>query len=91
MDAKELYLDLLKRSLTNTLYEAEPNADGDQSWYVIEFVRHYIDAPAVSLLPLARMANLQECAVDVIRRQVPGDLIETGVCEVVQRSLCGRS
>jgi Macrocin-O-methyltransferase (TylF) len=79
MEAKELYLDLLKGSLTNTLYGAEPNADGDQSLYVREFVHHYIDAPAVSMLPLARMANLQECVVDVIRRQIPGDLIETGV------------
>lgn len=79
MEATELYLDLLKRSLTNTLYEAEPNADGDQSSYVREFVHHYIDAPAVSMLPLARMTNLQECVVDVLRRQVPGDLIETGV------------
>ncbi len=79
MEATELYLDLLKRSLTNTLYELEPDADGDQSSYVMDFVHHYIEAPAVSMLPLVRLANLQECVVDVLRRQVPGDLIETGV------------
>jgi hypothetical protein len=79
MSTAELYLDLLKKSLTNTLYEAEPDADGDQSLYVREFVHHYIDASAVSMLPLARMANLQKCVVDVLRRPIPGDLIETGV------------
>ena len=79
MSTAELYLDLLKKSLTNTLYGTEPDADGDQSLYVREFVHHYIDAPAVSMLPLARMANLQDCVVDVLRRQIPGDLIETGV------------
>ena len=79
MEATELYLDLLKRSLTNNLYAAEPQIDGDQSSYVLNFVNHYIDAPAVSMLPLARMANLQTCVVDVLDRQIPGDLIETGV------------
>jgi hypothetical protein len=79
MSAVELYLDLLKKSLTNTLYQNEPDADGDQSLYVGEFVHHYIDAPAVSMLPLVRIANLQECIMDVLNRQIPGDLIETGV------------
>lgn len=75
----DLYLDLLKRSLTNTLYDSEPDTDGDQPTYVRDFVHHYIDAPAVSMLPLVRMANLQMCIEDVITRGVPGDLIETGV------------
>ena len=32
-----------------------------------------------TLIGLTRLQNLQDCALDVIRRQVPGDFIETGV------------
>lgn len=34
---------------------------------------------AVSMVGMRRLDNLQECVTDVIRRGVPGDLIETGV------------
>jgi Macrocin-O-methyltransferase (TylF) len=78
--AIDLYLDLLKRSLTNTLYTNEPDADQkDEFRFVQGFIKHYISSPAVSMLPLARLDNLQSCVVDVIERGVPGDLIETGV------------
>jgi hypothetical protein len=79
-DAVGLYLDLLKRSLTNTLFADEPNADDAlEARYVAGFVSHYIKGPAVSMLPLARMNNLQRCVTDVLVDNVPGDLIETGV------------
>jgi hypothetical protein len=78
--AIDLYLDLLKRSLTNTLYANEPDADQkDEFRFVQGFVKHYISSPAVSMLPLARLDNLQSCVEDVIERGVPGDLIETGI------------
>jgi hypothetical protein len=78
--AADLYLDLLKRSLTNTIFEPEPDPDEEYApRYVEGFVRHYMQGAAVSMLPLARMENLQACVVDAIARQVPGDLIETGV------------
>ncbi len=79
-EAVGLYLDLLKRSLTNTLFADEPNADDElEARYVAGFVRHYINGAAISMLPLARMDNLQACVTDVLARGVPGDLIETGV------------
>jgi hypothetical protein len=34
---------------------------------------------ADTMIGLARLANLRACVVDVLRRNVPGDLIETGV------------
>lgn len=75
-----LYLDLLKRSLTNTLFTGEPDADNESELqYVQGFIGHYIKGTAVSMLPLARFENLQSCIVDVIERGVQGDLIETGV------------
>lgn len=78
-DATSLYLDLLKRSLTNTLFETEPDVDAGEMRYVSDFIEHYINGTAISMLPLARFENLQACLVDVIAKAVPGDVIETGV------------
>jgi len=75
-----LYLDLLKASLTDTLFATEPNPDNESELqYVQGFIRHYIRGNAISMLPRARLDNLQSCVVDVLERDVPGDLIETGV------------
>ncbi len=79
-DGTDLYLDLLKKSLTNTLYSIEPDANlKDELRYVQGFIQHYIKGPAISMLPLARMDNLQNCIKDVVAAGVPGDFIETGV------------
>jgi hypothetical protein len=78
--AVRLYLDLLKKSLTATLYQIEPDASQeDEHRFVSEFMQHYIEGPAVSMLPLARFENLQSCIGDVVADDVPGDLIEAGV------------
>ncbi len=74
-----LYLDLLKRSLTNTIFGAEPDSDGDVNRYVGMAVSHYQQSSAVSMLPLVRMDNLRDCILSVVADNVPGDLIETGV------------
>ena len=79
-NAVDLYLDLLKKSLTNTLYTVEPDANQEnQLRFVVGFIQHYIEGPAVSMLPLERFDNLQSCIADVVAANVPGDLIETGV------------
>jgi hypothetical protein len=79
-DAGVLYLDLLKRSLTNSLFSVEPDANKkDDIRFIDGFLRHYIQAPAVSMLPLARLENLEHCVRRVIEDKTPGDLIETGV------------
>jgi hypothetical protein len=78
--AIDLYLDLLKGSLTDTLFRPEPDADDESELqYVQGFIKHYIRGNAVSMLPRARLENLQSCIVDVLEQGVPGDLIETGV------------
>jgi hypothetical protein len=70
-----LYLDLMKRCLTAWIYagtgeefSAEARTDG-KDW----------PAFAHTMVGLKRLNNLQQCCEDVIRRGVPGDLIETGV------------
>jgi Macrocin-O-methyltransferase (TylF) len=75
----DLYLDLLKRSLTNTIFEREPDIDDDEFRFTIERVSHYVNTDAVSMLPLARFDNIKNCVESILRNGIPGDLIETGV------------
>jgi hypothetical protein len=78
-NANDLYIDLMKKVLTNTLFASEPEVKENDATFVLEFLSHYIRGPAISMLPIARMDNLQACVMDVVARKVPGDLIETGV------------
>lgn len=77
--AAELYLDLLKRSLTNTVFDAEPDIDDDEFRFTMQRVAHYVNTSAVSMIPLARFDNIRECVESILVDGVPGDLIETGV------------
>jgi Macrocin-O-methyltransferase (TylF) len=74
-----LYLDLLKRSLTNTIFESEPDIDDDEFRFTRAFASHYVKSEAVSMLPLARVDNIRNCIENILQDGVPGDLIETGV------------
>jgi len=79
-DARSLYLELLKRALTNTLFSREPDLEkASQAEFMLGFIDHYVKGHAISMLPLVRLNHLQQCIIDVIRRGVAGDLIETGV------------
>jgi hypothetical protein len=79
-DTRALYLDLLKRSLTDTVFNSEPDANEEDTLrYVSAAITHYQEGAAISMLPLARLDNLQLCIEDVVRQGIPGDLIETGV------------
>jgi len=76
----KLYLDLLKRSLTNTLFETEPDPEQkNELIFVNGFINHYIKSSAVSMLPLKRLDHLQSCIEDILARGIAGDLIEARV------------
>jgi hypothetical protein len=77
--AEDLYLDLLKRSLTNTIFATEPDIDDDEFRFTMERVTHYVDSDAVSMIPLGRFDNIKNCVEDILRNRIPGDLIEAGV------------
>jgi Macrocin-O-methyltransferase (TylF) len=80
VDSSRLYLNLLKRTLTNTLFRQEPDTEEtNQTRFVVDFVQHYINGAAISMLPLARLDNIEYCVRDVVAKGIPGDLIETGV------------
>jgi O-methyltransferase len=108
---RDLYLDILKRSLTGALYEDNDSilggvrTDGSESLkkkvahgvgraanrfhLEVAYKKPYdpalrevgMDWPAraESMIGLKRMSNIQDCVQTVIRDNVPGDLIETGV------------
>lgn len=78
--AVDLYLELLMRSLTATLYDREPNHDSENAKsFVLAFTKHYFHGPAVTMLPQARLENIRFCISRILADDVPGDLIETGV------------
>jgi len=80
----ELYLDLLKNCLTRLSFGERP-AMNWRSGRPVEFdaARRVegSDRPveAETMVGIRRLDNVQHCAVDVLRRGVPGDLVETGV------------
>src|ERR1700683_5056206 len=74
-----LYLDLLKRLLTNTIFSNEPDIDDDEFRFTIMRVEHYVNSSAVSMIPLARFNNIKACIDDILRNGIRGDLIEAGV------------
>lgn len=88
--AAELYLDLLKRCLTDSLGPQTTTAVRQPSGGVelapLPLADRYRreegrDWPAIAetMIGLKRLDNLGSCVRDVLERKVPGDLIETGV------------
>lgn len=75
----DLYLGLLMRSLTNTIFETEPDIDDDEFRFTMQRVEHYVNTEAVSMIPLGRFHNIKNCIENILRDDVPGDLIEAGV------------
>jgi Macrocin-O-methyltransferase (TylF) len=78
-----LYLDLMKRVLTNMIYEDPPVPNGwvRETGYDEMNRRLGLDWPgtAHTMVGRRRLDNVQECAEKVMHDGVPGDFIETGV------------
>ncbi len=70
-NASKLYLDLMKRCLTNWIY-------GDFDQQIRVEGRDWPDK-GHTMIGLKRLNNLQFCLEDVLTNNVPGDLIEAGV------------
>ncbi len=77
------YLDLMKRILTNVIYQDPPH---EVAWHAgtgFDAGRRAsgLDWPSVAhtMVGLDRLDNLQHCVEQVIADEIPGDLIETGV------------
>jgi hypothetical protein len=79
MSSTQLYLDLLKKVTTDTVYQREPDAESGHSRYVLDVLQHYVQGPAITLLPVARLDHLQSCIEEVLRAGIAGDVMEAGV------------
>lgn len=90
--AAELYLDLLERCLTRTLFEDESRVPVvTQGGRLPGSVRRGAFDPSLreegrdwpseaeTMIGLHRLDNLQRCISDVLQRGVPGDVLEAGV------------
>jgi hypothetical protein len=86
---RSLYLDLMKKVLTNVIYEDKPLGyehvpipwfQGDPQ-YDAEKRTVGLDWPSVAhtMVGLKRLDNVQSCMEQVLSDDVPGDFIETGV------------
>jgi len=80
-DAKSLYLDLLKRCLTNTIYQDAGQYENRMLPFDLRRRGEGQDWPeqAHTMIGIKRLDALHYCATDVLARGVPGDFIETGV------------
>ncbi len=83
-DTQQLYLDLMKSSLTDLIYENDSRTRarlrGDFSFWqdVMRGGRYGYPRRAFTMIGLARLENIQTLVEDVLARGVPGDLIEAG-------------
>ena len=80
-DAKALYLDLLKRCLSNVIYQDHSILEGRDRPFDLGQRVNGRDWPAQAhtMIGIHRLDNLHFCVEDVLARGVPGDLMETGV------------
>ncbi len=80
---RQRYLDLLKNVLINTIYLEYDSPlliiDPDESVSDRRHLGRDWPTMALSMIGRVRLDNLQFCIEDVIARNIPGDLIETGV------------
>lgn len=80
---RNLYLDLLKRTLTNLIYlDVEMALYKDETYESRREVReHGKDWPhwAHTMIGMKRLDNIQECMETILEENIPGDFIECGV------------
>ena len=73
MDAASLYLDLMEKALTGIHNVTDPDT------YHKRLEGHDWPQDADTMIGLRRLRNVRDCVNEVLRTNVPGDLIETGV------------
>lgn len=81
VDVRDLYVDLLVRCITNTIY-GDANTNPKRSLDYDPARRHKgTDWPEVAhtMIGVLRMNNLRHAVETVLKEGIPGDLIETGV------------
>jgi len=81
---RDLYLDLMKKTLTDLIYEDDPDLRamlaGDLSFWrdALRGTWHGYPERAHTMVGLARLDNVERLMEDVLAQGVPGDFIEAG-------------
>lgn len=79
----ELYLDLMKKILINSIYKDQDSgvATSIQKKYDVAIREIGNDWPLVAhtMIGLHALNNIQFCMEDILKNNIPGDFIETGV------------
>jgi hypothetical protein len=70
---RELYIDLMKRTLTDMVYENSKKLRRKRA------IGKDWPKRAFTMIGLKRLDNIQDAVEDVLQKDVPGDLVETGV------------
>jgi hypothetical protein len=72
------YLELLKATLTDTVFAPEPNLEAPGAGE--HLLRHYFRSPRpLTCVPRRRLDQVEACVRRVVADRVPGDLLEAGV------------
>ncbi len=81
MSPAELYLDLLIRTIANTIYGDPPTSPWHGFIYNPKFREDGADWPSMahSMIGLHRLKSLRDLCLTCIDESIPGDFIETGV------------
>jgi O-methyltransferase/8-demethyl-8-(2,3-dimethoxy-alpha-L-rhamnosyl)tetracenomycin-C 4'-O-methyltransferase len=93
LSARELYLDLLIKTLANLIYEDPSINPGNFGPFQPELRWEGRDWPAVAhtMIGVRRLENVRELAQRVVDDGIPGDFIETGVwrggCCILMRGI----
>jgi hypothetical protein len=78
-DRKNLYIELLKKSVVDYIYVSNVAGKNQKvSEYEMENGREWPDR-AHTMVGMKRLTNIQFCVEDVLKNNIEGDLIETGV------------
>ncbi len=80
-DPRSLYIDLMQKCLTNTIYEDTPQDEWSGGKYDAGLRDRGLDRPskAHTMIGIQRMTNLRKITEYVITHGIPGDMIETGI------------
>jgi SAM-dependent methyltransferase len=79
-DSIHLYLDLMKKSLMNLIYDNDSDMmRGGQYEKELKLYGGIWPSIAHTMIGLPRLNNIQFCIEDILAKNIPGDLIETGV------------
>lgn len=78
-NTKFLYLNLLKKSVTDALYNHELLREDHLDGVCVTEDCLTTSKRSQSMIGLKRLDNIQECFDTVMKDNIPGDLIETGV------------